>query len=96
MYANLHGEYDRRRACFLLSVFVGASMQYVVIIICTFRNSQVLCKASKIGDFPSGAPSGMSLYERVIETLTTLFPLWVCVTFCRHNFLAYFLFFQCF
>ncbi|KAK7815933.1 sodium/pyruvate cotransporter bass2 [Quercus suber] len=42
-------------------------------------NSQVLCKpATNVsGDFPSGTPSGMSPYERVIETLTTLFPVWV-------------------
>ncbi|KAM4133058.1 hypothetical protein ACJW30_01G299500 [Castanea mollissima] len=43
------------------------------------RNSQVLCKAATnvSGDFPSGTPSGMRPYERVIETLTTLFPVWV-------------------
>ncbi|XP_050271792.1 sodium/pyruvate cotransporter BASS2, chloroplastic isoform X1 [Quercus robur] len=49
------------------------------LIVQTSRNSQVLCKAATnvSGDFPSGTPSGMSPYERVIETLTTLFPVWV-------------------
>ncbi|PSS15622.1 Sodium/pyruvate cotransporter like [Actinidia chinensis var. chinensis] len=44
------------------------------------RNSQVVCKAAtnaSSGDIPESAPSGMSQYERIIETLTTLFPLWV-------------------
>lgn len=59
------------------SPIVALSSSTPSLIVQTSRNSQVLCKASRIGDFPSGAPSGMSLYERVIETLTTLFPLWV-------------------
>ncbi|KAK9268982.1 hypothetical protein L1049_000749 [Liquidambar formosana] len=48
-------------------------------IIRTSRNTQVLCKAAAnaSGDVPSGTSSGMSQYERIIETLTTLFPLWV-------------------
>ncbi|CAK9154432.1 unnamed protein product [Ilex paraguariensis] len=43
------------------------------------RNSKVLCKAATnaAGDFPSRTPGGMSQYERIIETLTTLFPVWV-------------------
>ncbi|XP_059638058.1 sodium/pyruvate cotransporter BASS2, chloroplastic [Cornus florida] len=43
------------------------------------RNSEVLCKAATNvpGDFPSSSPSGMSQFERIIETLTTLFPVWV-------------------
>ncbi|KAG7021824.1 Sodium/pyruvate cotransporter BASS2, chloroplastic [Cucurbita argyrosperma subsp. argyrosperma] len=44
------------------------------------RKLQILCKAANdvSGDIPDGnSPSGMSLYERTIETLTTLFPLWV-------------------
>ncbi|KAF3954636.1 hypothetical protein CMV_020043 [Castanea mollissima] len=47
--------------------------------IALYRNSQVLCKAATnvSGDFPNGTPSGMSPYETVIETLTTLFPVWV-------------------
>lgn len=46
----------------------------------TSRKLQILCKAANdvSGDIPDGnSPSGMSLYERTIETLTTLFPLWV-------------------
>ncbi|KAJ1392356.1 Sodium/solute symporter superfamily [Sesbania bispinosa] len=40
------------------------------------RNSQMLCKATTniSGDIPEG---GVSQYEKVIETLTTLFPVWV-------------------
>lgn len=44
------------------------------------RKLQILCKAANdvSGDIPDdNSPSGMSLYERTIETLTTLFPLWV-------------------
>ncbi|KAM7509445.1 hypothetical protein LguiA_019898 [Lonicera macranthoides] len=44
------------------------------------RSSKVLCKASTNvpGDVPSTTTAaGMSQYERIIETLTTLFPLWV-------------------
>ncbi|KAL2532657.1 Sodium/pyruvate cotransporter BASS2 [Abeliophyllum distichum] len=40
------------------------------------RNSRVYCKASTSGDFTINT-SKMSRYERIIETLTTLFPLWV-------------------
>ncbi|KAJ4708363.1 putative Sodium-bile acid cotransporter [Melia azedarach] len=41
--------------------------------------SQVLCKAATnvSGDVPGNSPGGMSQYERIIETLTTLFPVWV-------------------
>ncbi|XP_022751696.1 sodium/pyruvate cotransporter BASS2, chloroplastic-like [Durio zibethinus] len=41
------------------------------------RNSRVVCKAAAnvSGDFPT--PSGMNQYERMIETLTTLFPVWL-------------------
>ncbi|GKV06502.1 hypothetical protein SLEP1_g18396 [Rubroshorea leprosula] len=43
------------------------------------RKSHLLCKAATnvTGDVPGSTPSGMSLYERIIETLTTLFPVWV-------------------
>ncbi|XP_052199956.1 sodium/pyruvate cotransporter BASS2, chloroplastic [Diospyros lotus] len=43
------------------------------------RNSQVVCKAATnvSGDVPDSFPSGMSQYERIIETLTSLFPVWV-------------------
>ncbi|KAF2304585.1 hypothetical protein GH714_034078 [Hevea brasiliensis] len=45
----------------------------------TSRNSQVLCKAATnvSGEVPDGKPSGITQYERIIETLTTLFPVWV-------------------
>ncbi|CAN0841723.1 Sodium/pyruvate cotransporter BASS2, chloroplastic [Linum grandiflorum] len=45
----------------------------------TSRNSLVLCNAATnvSGDVPSSNPAGMSQYERIIETLTTLFPVWV-------------------
>ncbi|XWS26920.1 hypothetical protein CRYUN_Cryun26dG0071600 [Craigia yunnanensis] len=41
------------------------------------RNSKVKCKAAAnvSGDGPTS--SGMNQYERIIETLTTLFPVWV-------------------
>jgi BASS family bile acid:Na+ symporter len=43
------------------------------------RNPQVLCKASAnvSGDVPGSPPAELSQYEKVIETLTTLFPVWV-------------------
>ncbi|KAI9125532.1 hypothetical protein K1719_002950 [Acacia pycnantha] len=42
------------------------------------RNSQILCKATTdvSGNLPERA-GGMSQFERIIETLTTLFPVWV-------------------
>ncbi|XP_043807915.1 sodium/pyruvate cotransporter BASS2, chloroplastic isoform X3 [Manihot esculenta] len=45
----------------------------------SYRNCQVLCKAATnvSGDVPDITPSGMTQYERIIETLTTLFPVWV-------------------
>lgn len=48
-------------------------------VIPTSRNSKILCKAAAnvSGDIPASTPDGMSTYERIIETLTTLFPLWV-------------------
>ncbi|XP_021276545.1 sodium/pyruvate cotransporter BASS2, chloroplastic isoform X1 [Herrania umbratica] len=41
------------------------------------RNLQVMCKAATnvSGDIPT--PNGMNQYERIIEILTTLFPVWV-------------------
>ncbi|TQD97109.1 hypothetical protein C1H46_017198 [Malus baccata] len=52
------------------------------------RNSEVLCKAATnlSGDLPSSTPSGMSQYEKIIETLTTLFPVCVGVTFLLTRF----------
>lgn len=42
-----------------------------------YRNPRVHCKAATSGDFSSSAPGQMSQYERIIEILTTLFPVWV-------------------
>lgn len=43
------------------------------------RSRPFLCKAEAnlSGDFPTSASTGMSQYERIVELLTTLFPLWV-------------------
>ncbi|KAG5564615.1 hypothetical protein RHGRI_000717 [Rhododendron griersonianum] len=43
------------------------------------RHSQVVCKAATnaSGDIPGSASTGMTQYERIIELLTTLFPVWV-------------------
>ncbi|KGN65391.1 sodium/pyruvate cotransporter BASS2, chloroplastic [Cucumis sativus] len=46
----------------------------------TSRKLQILCEAASdvSGEIvPGDSPDGMSTYERVIETLTTLFPVWV-------------------
>lgn len=52
------------------SSFVGIS---------TPRNPKISCEASTnvSGDLPSSTSGGISQYEKIIETLTTLFPLWV-------------------
>ncbi|KAF6166964.1 hypothetical protein GIB67_030657 [Kingdonia uniflora] len=43
------------------------------------RRHHILCKAEAniSGNVPSSTPEGLSLYEQIIETLTTLFPVWV-------------------
>lgn len=43
------------------------------------RYSQLVCKAvtKASGDIPGSTSSGMTQYERIIELLTTLFPVWV-------------------
>lgn len=54
----------------------------MVLLDAMIRSSKVLCKASTNvpGDVPSTTTTtGMSQYERIIEMLTTLFPLWVCL-----------------
>ncbi|KAK4489251.1 hypothetical protein RD792_005048 [Penstemon davidsonii] len=43
------------------------------------RNPKVYCKAATSGDLSSSNPGKMSQYEKIIETLTTLFPLWVII-----------------
>ncbi|KAL5729452.1 Sodium/pyruvate cotransporter bass2 [Ranunculus cassubicifolius] len=62
---SLHSSID---ACSKISPVLQAS-----------RSRQVLCKAEAdlSGNVPSSAPTGLSPYENIIETLTTLFPLWV-------------------
>ncbi|GER27996.1 sodium Bile acid symporter family [Striga asiatica] len=42
-----------------------------------YRSTGVYCKAASSGDISSSGPSQMSQYEKIIETLTTLFPVWV-------------------
>ena len=41
----------------------------------------MLCKdeGNVFGDVPSAASSGMSTFESVVDLLTTLFPVWVCI-----------------
>ncbi|CAL9188571.1 probable sodium/metabolite cotransporter BASS2, chloroplastic isoform X1 [Musa acuminata AAA Group] len=48
-------------------------------IIPVLRSRQVLCKAEAnvSGDIPNSPVAEMSQYERIIELLTTLFPVWV-------------------
>ncbi|XXG56021.1 hypothetical protein AAC387_Pa03g3551 [Persea americana] len=43
------------------------------------RSRQVLCKAegNVSGDVPSSTPREITQYERIVELLTTLFPVWV-------------------
>ncbi|KAL4340732.1 hypothetical protein GQ457_08G002990 [Hibiscus cannabinus] len=41
------------------------------------RNSKVKCKAAANVPGDSPTPTGMNQYERIVETLTTLFPVWV-------------------
>lgn len=48
----------------------------------TRRKSQVVCNAATnnvSGDLPDITSSKMSQYETIIETLTTLFPVWVLI-----------------
>ncbi|KAG4113122.1 hypothetical protein ERO13_D13G202650v2 [Gossypium hirsutum] len=40
-------------------------------------NSKVKCKAAANVSGDSPTPKGMNQYERIIETSTTLFPVWV-------------------
>ncbi|XP_052482529.1 sodium/pyruvate cotransporter BASS2, chloroplastic isoform X4 [Gossypium raimondii] len=46
-------------------------------IILDSRNSKVKCKAAANVSGDSPTPKGMNQYERIIETSTTLFPVWV-------------------
>ncbi|XP_073147738.1 sodium/pyruvate cotransporter BASS2, chloroplastic-like [Henckelia pumila] len=42
-----------------------------------YRKFRIRCTEAASGDFSSGTHDKMSQYERIIELLTTLFPLWV-------------------
>nr|AAC32250.1 putative Na+ dependent ileal bile acid transporter [Arabidopsis thaliana] len=46
---------------------------------CRINTSRVVCKAAAgvSGDLPESTPKELSQYEKIIELLTTLFPLWV-------------------
>ncbi|XP_010557580.1 PREDICTED: sodium/pyruvate cotransporter BASS2, chloroplastic [Tarenaya hassleriana] len=49
---------------------------------CSSRTMRIACKAAtdvpgESGDVPDSSSSGMSNYEKIIELLTTLFPVWV-------------------
>ncbi|GMI84282.1 bile acid:sodium symporter family protein 2 [Hibiscus trionum] len=46
-------------------------------IIAGSRNSKVKCKAAANVSGDSPTPTGMNQYEKIVETLTTLFPVWV-------------------
>ncbi|KAG7989078.1 hypothetical protein I3843_03G219600 [Carya illinoinensis] len=81
-YLDVRGEFPEAKNGRSLSVLNKPWSPVVTIpssVIQTSRNSQFLCKAATnlSGDGPSKTPDGMSQYERIIETLTTLFPVWV-------------------
>nr|XP_010914978.1 probable sodium/metabolite cotransporter BASS2, chloroplastic isoform X3 [Elaeis guineensis] len=59
------------------SAAVACSMKPLSIVPAS-RTREVLCKAETniSGDVPNSASSGMSKYERIVELLTTLFPVW--------------------
>ncbi|KAI4344065.1 hypothetical protein L6164_011339 [Bauhinia variegata] len=73
---------ENRRSCAIRSKsrssIVAAAAPSPCSIIQISRNSQFLCKATTnlSGEIPQNA-DGLSQYERIIETLTTLFPVWV-------------------
>nr|XP_029118933.1 probable sodium/metabolite cotransporter BASS2, chloroplastic isoform X2 [Elaeis guineensis] len=62
------------------SAAVACSMKPLSIVPAS-RTREVLCKAETniSGDVPNSASSGMSKYERIVELLTTLFPVWVII-----------------
>ncbi|KAH0457689.1 hypothetical protein IEQ34_013004 [Dendrobium chrysotoxum] len=57
----------------------GISSLKAVSVVPITKSLKLLCKAEAnvSGDFPNHAPAGMSQYERIVELLTTLFPVWV-------------------
>jgi len=56
------------------------------VFVAMFRNSQIFYKATtdKSGDIPESAGE-MSQYEKVIETLIILFPVWVSPILLQYN-----------
>ncbi|XP_041005154.1 sodium/pyruvate cotransporter BASS2, chloroplastic isoform X1 [Juglans microcarpa x Juglans regia] len=82
LHLDVRGEFPEAKNGRSLSILNKPWSPVVTIpssVIQTSRNSQVWCKAATnlSGDVPSKTPDGMSQYERIIETLTTLFPVWV-------------------
>lgn len=77
-----HLDFGKRAA---LTVGVGERitpptlMKNPVSISPVFRNNKVLCKAeyNVSGNIPSGTPAEISSYEKIVDLLTTLFPVWV-------------------
>ncbi|CAL5198551.1 unnamed protein product [Lathyrus oleraceus] len=74
---------DFGRSCAVRSELWGektivAAARFPLVSLSSKRNSQILCSATTniSGDIPESA-GGLTQYEKVIETLTTLFPLWV-------------------
>ncbi|XP_020677866.1 probable sodium/metabolite cotransporter BASS2, chloroplastic isoform X2 [Dendrobium catenatum] len=57
----------------------GISSLKAVSVVPITKSLKLSCKAEAnvSGDFPNHAPAGMSQYERIVELLTTLFPVWV-------------------
>lgn len=60
-------------------IITPALMKNPVSITPVLRNNKVLCKAETniSGNIPSGTPVEMSSYVKIVELLTTLFPVWV-------------------
>ncbi|KAK8936589.1 hypothetical protein KSP39_PZI011962 [Platanthera zijinensis] len=57
---------------------IGISSQTTALPLIPVRK-KFFCKAEAniSGDVPSHAPTGLSQYERIVELLTTLFPVWI-------------------
>ncbi|MQM16212.1 hypothetical protein Taro_049167 [Colocasia esculenta] len=65
-----------RDRCLLTFIRYAGTKTYGIL---NFRNRQFICKAEENipGDVPISATGKMSQYERIVELLTTLFPVWV-------------------
>lgn len=82
---NNHFDVKERRRSFAFrselqgpNPIVATGAKLPLVHLASKRNSQILCSASTniSGDVPESA-GGLSQYEKIIETLTTLFPVWV-------------------